>query len=64
MNGIPRISEAAKRYRLNGYRDGRAGTAPNRVGRDYTDGYRRGRAYLLRHTNIEAMQSPERGSDE
>ena len=57
MNGIPRLSEAQRRWRINGYHDGRAGRTPNRLGREYLDGYRTGQAYLSRATTIEAAQA-------
>jgi hypothetical protein len=57
MNGIPRLSEAARRYRTNGYTDGREGREPQRVGTDYLDGYRVGRTFWGRTIIIEAAQA-------
>jgi hypothetical protein len=41
-NGIPQISDSARKWRINGYTDGRAGRRPRRTGVDYADGYRAG----------------------
>ena len=56
MNGIPRSSEAARRYRTNGYTDGREGGPPRRVGQDYLDGYRVGLAFFTREARTEAAR--------
>jgi len=52
-----RLREAQRRWRANGYHDGRAGRTPNRRGQEYLDGYRTGQAYLSRATTIEAAQA-------
>jgi hypothetical protein len=47
-NGIPQISDSARKWRINGYTDGRAGRRPRRTGMDYADGYRAGMAMRSR----------------
>jgi hypothetical protein len=57
MNGILFLSEAQRRWRTNGYSDGRAGRTPKRLSEEYLAGYRAGQSYLLRATTIEAAQA-------